>query len=256
MNDHELDADERAALSQLADLLGLQTEQVERIHRQYLESIILAAQRDGRISDAEHNIITRMMASLGIYDVPIPPVTDTAHAINDLHLTSICFTGEAVIDGHTYTRVHMEAVAAFTRDYTQKLQYLENCDLLVAADPASKLRKGEACARFEHPDHWCGRISGDVRYKEPEASQKPDQERSLSKLLSECARLRRGLRVFLIHFVIHNEWCLEKIQKLILVPYDNSEPFSRDSFAPGRRPRYQSIGPAGDGRRGSASLKP
>ncbi len=150
LNDHELDADEQASLSQLADLLGLQTEQVARIHRQYLESIITAAQRDGRISDAEHTIITRMMSALGIYDVLVPPVTDTAPAINNLRPTTICFTGEAVIGGHTYTRVHMEAVAAL-HGITPKNAVSKNCDLVVAADPASNSGKARRARELNIP---------------------------------------------------------------------------------------------------------
>ena len=150
LNDHEIDSQEAVALSQLAELLGLRTDQVARIHQQYLESIIKAAQRDGRISEAEHNIITRIRSSLGVPEVPVPPVTDAVHAPLNPQTRTVCFTGEVVIGQHTYTRVHMESIAAL-HGIQPKNTVSRNCDLLVAADPASNSGKARRARDLNIP---------------------------------------------------------------------------------------------------------
>ena len=150
LNDYELDERESIALSELATLLGLGPEQVARIHQQYLDSIIRAAQRDGRISEAEHTIIERMMTSLGVRGVAVPPITDHSFALSGIQPKTICFTGEVVIRNHTYTRVHMESIAAL-HGISPKGGVSRNCDLLVAADPASNSGKARRARELNIP---------------------------------------------------------------------------------------------------------
>ena len=150
LSDHVLDSQEAVALRELAERLGLSDRQVARIHEQYLGGIIKAAQRDGRISLKEHKVLTRIRSSLAIPEIAIPPITDSANDVINVQLNAVCFTGEVVFGGSLYTRVHMESIAAL-HGIAPKSSVSRNCDLLVAADPASNSSKARRARELNIP---------------------------------------------------------------------------------------------------------
>ena len=150
LNDHVLDSQESEALTELAERLELRSDEVTRIHEQYVASIIKAAQRDGRISETEHNVITRIRSSLAAYGVQIPSVTEKRHTLPNIGVATVCFTGEVVVGGHIYTRPHMESIAAL-HGIAPKSSVSRNCDLLVAADPASNSGKARRARELKIP---------------------------------------------------------------------------------------------------------
>lgn len=150
LNDHVLDSQESAALSELAERLGLSNQQVGRIHELYLAGIIKAAQRDGRISEAEHSILTRIQSSLSAMGVRIPPITERKHTLRNIQANTVCFTGEVVVGGCVYTRIHMESIAAL-HGLAPKNTVSRDCDLLVTADPASNSGKARRARELDIP---------------------------------------------------------------------------------------------------------
>jgi len=76
LDDHIIDEEERAAMSDLGQSYGLSNEMIEEVHRAYLASIIAAARGDGMITDAERELIEPTKAALMIDDVEVPQVTE------------------------------------------------------------------------------------------------------------------------------------------------------------------------------------
>ena len=72
LDDSHIDEQECAEIAELSETLGISGRQRDQAHRAYLRSIIAAVERDGIVTENEHVLITRIAASLGISDLPIP----------------------------------------------------------------------------------------------------------------------------------------------------------------------------------------
>jgi DNA polymerase III subunit epsilon len=143
--------DERAELNQAKSELGLTDQDLKSIHESYLQSLLNAIHRDGRVTQEESDLFERVSSSLGISGrsiapTPLPSVPACAAIRAGAH---VCFTGNAV-DSHggLIDRESLERLAA-----AHGLQPVDRvtkkfCDLLVAQDPDTQSGKGKLA--FKH----------------------------------------------------------------------------------------------------------
>ena len=150
LDDHVLSASERRQMDELAGYLGLTAHETAALHRKYVELVFDAAQRDGSISLAEHELLTTLCWSLGVDAAHIP---DPDELPTDAHLPAngvICFTGEAVVGGRSITRPEIEAIAV-RNGFRPVSSVTNSCQLLVASDPASMSGKARQARRNQVP---------------------------------------------------------------------------------------------------------
>ena len=151
LDDHHIDEQERAAINELADSLGISCELREEGHRSYLASIIAAVERDGVITTSEQRIINQVMDALGITDVVMPHVTKLPAKSHLCEGMRVCFTGEAMVDGEPIFRHTLEKSAACTGMQPVASVTKTRCDLLVAADLSSQSGKARKARRYGIP---------------------------------------------------------------------------------------------------------
>ena len=142
---------ERTAMSAIAGELGLDSDQVAQAHENYLRSIVAAAQRDGLITDAENRLMVVVADVLGVETVSIPEVTERSGNTGVREGMRVCFTGTAVIDGESYGRNDLEAIAASAGLQPVSGVTKIGCDLLVAADPSSMSGKAKKARDWDIP---------------------------------------------------------------------------------------------------------
>ena len=142
---------ERTAMSAIAGELGLDSDQVAQAHENYLRSIVAAAQRDGLITDAENRLMVVVADVLGVETVSIPEVTERSGNTGVREGMRVCFTGTAVIDGESYGRSDLEAIAASAGLQPVSGVTKIGCDLLVAADPSSMSGKAKKARDWDIP---------------------------------------------------------------------------------------------------------
>ena len=150
LDDHVLSASERQQMNELANYFGLTAHETTALHRKYVGLVLDAAQRDGSISLAEHELLTTLCRSLGVDDAHIP---DPDHHLTDVHLPAngvICFTGEAVVGGKSFTRPEIEAIAV-RNGFRPVSSVTNSCQLLVASDPSSMSGKTRQARRNQVP---------------------------------------------------------------------------------------------------------
>ena len=151
LDDHHIDEQERTAINELADSLGISSVRRDEAHRSYLASIIAAAERDGVITEAEQRLINQVMDALAITDVVMPDVTKLQATGNLCKGLRVCFTGEAIVDGESISRHVMEKRAACTGMQPVASVTKKGCDLLVAADLSSQSGKAHKAHRYGIP---------------------------------------------------------------------------------------------------------
>ncbi|MFG0332324.1 MAG: exonuclease domain-containing protein, partial [Maioricimonas sp. JB049] len=144
---------ERQHLFELALDLGLSPGEVMSAHRKYLDCMVRAAMRDHVITEAEHAAISQVARLLDVTDCEIPDVTETPPAPTSIpEGTRVCFTGTAVdLHGAPLRRSDLEAMAASAGLQPVARVTKKGCDLLVAADPASRSGKALKARGFGIP---------------------------------------------------------------------------------------------------------
>jgi ATP-dependent Lhr-like helicase len=154
--DLKLTEDERAQLAAVAADLGLDEERVARAHREFMTSLIDAALDDHVVTEDEYDQLCRAAALLGVDAAVVAQRTDGHRsAMSDLTLTAgmrVCFTGAAVDgNGREVPRADLEATARSWGLAPTKNVSAKACDLLVAADPASRSGKAGKARQFGIP---------------------------------------------------------------------------------------------------------
>ncbi|WP_420621744.1 hypothetical protein [Candidatus Poriferisodalis sp.] len=99
----------------------------------------------------EHELLIRIAAALNVGDVEIPDVTALPSARDLGAGLRVCFTGTATIDGSSVTRELLEEAAALAGLVPVLTVTKKNCDLLVAADPASSSGKATKARNYGIP---------------------------------------------------------------------------------------------------------
>ena len=151
LDDGVIDQKERAEIKQLAQELGIPERERLKAHRDYFDCIVAAAKRDGVVSPAEHEIIARIADQLELADVEIPDPTPVTVVENLEPGDRICFTGTAFVNGRTWSRDDLQALARKAGLVPVPSVTKKRCDILVAADVASRSSKARAARSYGKP---------------------------------------------------------------------------------------------------------
>lgn len=154
--DLRFDATERRELELLAEDLGLGAERRARAHREFLNGLIDAALDDGVVTDDEFEQLCRAAALLEVDDAvvcarvnPYRIMTETLELQTGMR---VCFTGAAQrSNGEPMERDELEALARQHNLEPVTSVTKRNCQLLVAADPASMSGKAKDAQKFSVP---------------------------------------------------------------------------------------------------------
>ena len=142
---------ERTKLRRLAEDWGI-SEAVRRdAHQEYFACIVRSVERDGIVSEAEHETLTKIARQLGIVGVEIPGVTERLKGGRLRRGTRVCFTGEAIVCGEMWHRARLETVAMRAHMIPVRTVTKKGCDLLVAADVATASGKARKARRYGVP---------------------------------------------------------------------------------------------------------
>lgn len=152
LDDCHIDDRERAAIEDLASALGISDEQRHQAHYSYLSSIIAAAERDGVVTETEHQLISQIAEVLGIVDdVIVPQVTQLPAASSLRNGMRVCFTGNAIVEGASVSRSFLEETAALVGMQPVGSVTKRGCDLLVVADSSTQSGKARKALEFGIP---------------------------------------------------------------------------------------------------------
>ena len=164
LEDRRVEESEVDALVEMADNCGLSREQIQHVHRNYLDQLAVAAWADGVVAEAERRDL-QMVAHLlrqenrSLDQILAEAKSQSADAIlkrsapptdkDDLSGKRVCFTGElqCLLDGQPITREFAEVLAkgaglSVLSSVTKKL------DLLVLADPHSQSGKAKKAREY------------------------------------------------------------------------------------------------------------
>jgi len=142
---------ERSSLHEFSQELGIDSALIPNLHATYLQSVIHAAQRDGRISEFEHDTMVRIATALNLSLDDIPEVSSVQLAPSSLEGLRVCFTGEPVLDGRAVARSVLESIAANAGLQPVSGVTKKGCDLLVAADTSSMSGKAKKAIDYGIP---------------------------------------------------------------------------------------------------------
>lgn len=154
--DLKFDADERCELARLAEDMGLNEYSRLRAHKEFLNGLIEAALDDGVVTDEEFDQLCRIAALLELDDAVVSARTNPYRVMTEtLELRSgmqVCFTGAAQWpNGKPLEREELEDCARRHRLEPVDSVTKKNCQLLVAADPASLSGKAKNAQKFGIP---------------------------------------------------------------------------------------------------------
>ena len=151
LDDGVIDRTEAAAMNELAREWGISPGRQHEAHGLYLKCMVEAAERDGFVSKAEHEILIRIANQLQV-DTDTVPEPDTRHgAIEPFPGMRICFTGQAVVGGQPRRRPDLEALARENGWVPVRYVTKKNCDVLVAADPSTMSGKAKKARVYGKP---------------------------------------------------------------------------------------------------------
>lgn len=129
---------------ELAIALGLDSEQVVRLHRQFMDSVVAAISRDKQVSESESKFLNLVAAVTGV-EVPALGFDGSESQIDDV-LTGdaqVCFTGSVMnSDGSPIERSELEAKAQHLGLKPVK-SVTKKCAAVIAADAASMSGKAK-----------------------------------------------------------------------------------------------------------------
>jgi DNA polymerase-3 subunit epsilon len=151
LDDLVLTDHERSSLQEFSQELGIDSALIPDLHWAYLQSVIHAAQRDGRISDFERDTMVRIATALNLPLDGIPAVSTAQVAPSSLEGLRVCFTGEPVLDGRALARSVLESIAANAGMQPVSGVTKKGCDLLVAADTSSMSGKARKAMDYGIP---------------------------------------------------------------------------------------------------------
>lgn len=167
LEDLRLTPAEVEALAEVAIASGLGRREIERLHEEYLRSLVGIAAADGVISRAERSVLDRVAGALGYPPETVERITREIESVpgiglpglgasgprpqteEELRGATVCFTGEsqAFLSGERISRRTAEILATnaglvVVRSVTKRL------DLLVLADPESASTKARRAREY------------------------------------------------------------------------------------------------------------
>lgn len=140
LDDGVIDPGEQSELDRTAREFGISERARQQAHEDYFECIVAAAERDGVITPAEHELMTGVADQLGINRARIPdmtPVRPTRIAAG----SRICFTGAVTVGPDAIPRESLERLAERAGFRCVRSVTRSGCDVLVAADVSSASSK-------------------------------------------------------------------------------------------------------------------
>ena len=151
LDDGVIDRTERAELGDLARGWGISSEGQHEAHCQYVDCMVEAAQRDGFVTRAEHDILIRIATQLGVDTTTIPGPDTRNAAVEPFPGMRICFTGQAVVGRRAWKRPDLEVLARENGWVPVRSVTKRNCDVLVAADTSSMSGKAKKARAYGKP---------------------------------------------------------------------------------------------------------
>jgi DNA polymerase III epsilon subunit-like protein len=153
--DLKLTAEERTALAELAGELGLTSVQVDLAHKTFISQLLDAAIADRVVTGEEYDQLARAAVLLGVdvavVDARTEGLRSDATLLELKEGMSVCFTGEATDGDETILRDDLEMVCIRAGLDPVSAVTAKGCDLLVAADPASRSGKAAKARKWGIP---------------------------------------------------------------------------------------------------------
>lgn len=148
--------DEKRQLLQLAGNLGLSSREVISANHRYADELIAAAARDEIVTDGELDLLYRMANALGVptdlVDDRTAALRPDAGAVTLQEGMTVCFTGTATHhDGSELPRKKLKHIATGLGLQPTGSVTKSGCDLLVAADTASRSGKAGKARKYGIP---------------------------------------------------------------------------------------------------------
>ncbi|MEX2287503.1 MAG: exonuclease domain-containing protein [Planctomycetaceae bacterium] len=165
LEDRHIDEEEGQALVEIAERWGIPSDQIQKIHSEYLISLVTAALLDGVVTKAERRDLTQVSSLLSLDSSDLAEVLDTAakrlakdptHPVTPSPQSQeqfagqrVCFTGECqcLFEGDVITRQTAAKLAA-ARSMIVVESVTKQLDLLVVADPLSQSGKAKKAHRY------------------------------------------------------------------------------------------------------------
>lgn len=151
LDDGVIDRTERAELDDLARGWGISSGGQHEAHCRYVDCMVEAAERDGFVSGAEHDILIRIATQLRVDTTTIPEPSTRSAAAEPFPEMRICFTGQAVVGGRAWRRPDLEGLAKENGWLPVGSVTKKNCDVLVAADTSSMSGKAKKARAYGKP---------------------------------------------------------------------------------------------------------
>ena len=151
LDDGVIDTDEQSELDRVAREFGISDRARRKAHEDYFECIVTAAERDGVITLAEHDLMTGVADQLGISHAQIPEVTPV-RAMEGISAGSrVCFTGTVTEGSKAIPRELLERTAEQSGFRCVRSVTRSGCDVLVAADVSSASSKTRNARKWRIP---------------------------------------------------------------------------------------------------------
>lgn len=152
MSDFEITRDELKYLNDWAETLGLGLSKQRELHNSFFNQIVLAAERDGYISDTEKLLLDKAAKTL---EVSYTGAASTDQKSKEISLNpgmKVCFTGTAMgKNGEELPRETLESYATKKSLIPVSSVTKKTCDLLVAADKSSMSGKTKKAREYGIP---------------------------------------------------------------------------------------------------------
>ncbi len=151
LDDFVIEAAEQDILDELAGTLGMTPRQRRDVHAAYFQSLVDAAQRDNVITAAEHRLLKKVHAALMLPAGDLPKADAANGPGSTIPMgTSVCFSGEAFMDGMPVPRSELEAMARAIGLKPVATVTKRGCGVLVT-DPDSHSTKARNARKWGIP---------------------------------------------------------------------------------------------------------
>jgi len=151
LDDGVIDAEEQSELDRVAREFGISDGARRKAHKEYFGCIVTAAERDGVITQAEHELMTGVADQLGISHTRIPAITPAPATERIPAGSRVCFTGAVTMGSEALPRELLERMAEVSGFRCVRSVTRSGCDVLIAADVSSASSKTRNARKWGIP---------------------------------------------------------------------------------------------------------